>query len=271
MEANVVDSLTISDIRALFPARAAGNVKQHWPEIQRAIKTAGLSSDSVVISYILTTIRAETGTFTLTDERSSPLSTSADGRPFGVYDKVALTADGKPRIRVVDGHLKLISSSSGNKPHIGGTWLDPNVSGENQWRSLKGMEPREVVESNDGENFKGRGYVQLTGRANYTAADRELHLGLVEHPERAGEPAIAARILIWYIAKRQNKIRHHLGGMSPNYLEARALVNGKNADGTVNGLDDFETAYDLAMALLAAKEKTKDKKSAGPVRVPPLG
>ncbi|MET0857644.1 MAG: hypothetical protein ABWY27_12895, partial [Telluria sp.] len=86
----------------------------------------------------------------------------------------------------------------------------------------------------------------------------------LEKPDRAGDPAIAAQIRVWFIRKRQAKIRQHLAGVSKNYLEARALVNGKNSDGTVNGLQDFASAFDAALAAIAAK----DKKAAGAVQVP---
>lgn len=42
----------------------------------------------------------------------------------------------------------------------------------------------------DGPLFKGRGGVQLTGRANYTAAALALAIPLVEHPELAADPNV---------------------------------------------------------------------------------
>jgi predicted chitinase len=50
----------------------------------------------------------------------------------------------------------------------------------------------------DGERYKGRGYIQLTGRYNYRLAGEALGLPLEAHPELAAQPHIAATIAIWY-------------------------------------------------------------------------
>lgn len=54
----------------------------------------------------------------------------------------------------------------------------------------------------DGVKFKGRGYVQLTGRYNYSMAEKELDLPLLTHPELASRPDVAAQIAVWYWNKR---------------------------------------------------------------------
>jgi putative chitinase len=50
----------------------------------------------------------------------------------------------------------------------------------------------------DGARYIGRGFIQLTGRANYEAAGTALNLDLVTHPELAEDPEVAARIAIWF-------------------------------------------------------------------------
>ena len=50
----------------------------------------------------------------------------------------------------------------------------------------------------DGIRYKGRGYIQLTGRRNYTDAGRDLKLPLVEKPELVEQPAIAIKTSVWY-------------------------------------------------------------------------
>lgn len=50
----------------------------------------------------------------------------------------------------------------------------------------------------DGAKFRGRGFVQLTGRDNYTRAQKALGLPLLEKPELAANPEIAAKIAVWF-------------------------------------------------------------------------
>lgn len=50
----------------------------------------------------------------------------------------------------------------------------------------------------DGYRYRGRGYVQLTGRGNYAAASKALGIDLVANPDLAAQPDIAARIATWY-------------------------------------------------------------------------
>jgi DNA modification methylase len=54
----------------------------------------------------------------------------------------------------------------------------------------------------DGYRFRGRGYIQLTGRHNYRHASAQLGIPLLEHPELAEQPEYAARIAGWYWFQR---------------------------------------------------------------------
>ena len=50
----------------------------------------------------------------------------------------------------------------------------------------------------DGARYHGRGFVQLTGRDNYRMAGDALGIDLLNHPELAEKPEIAAKIALWY-------------------------------------------------------------------------
>ncbi|MFG6462307.1 glycoside hydrolase family 19 protein [Roseateles sp. DXS20W] len=52
--------------------------------------------------------------------------------------------------------------------------------------------------SGDGWRFRGSGYLQLTGRANYVEIGKLLGLDLVGHPEWVRDPASAARVALQY-------------------------------------------------------------------------
>ncbi len=57
----------------------------------------------------------------------------------------------------------------------------------------------------DGWRFRGAGYIQLTGRANFAAASAALGIDYEARPARARSPAHAWRIANWYLCSRKRK------------------------------------------------------------------
>lgn len=90
----------------------------------------------------------------------------------------------------------------------------------------------------DGDLFKGRGYIQLTGRDNYARIGEKIGLGkeLIENPERANEPAIAADILAAFLKVKERRIREAI--VRGDLRAARRLVNGGS-----HGLERFRRAF----------------------------
>lgn len=97
----------------------------------------------------------------------------------------------------------------------------------------------------DGPRFPGRGFVQLTGRANYRTYGQRIYQPLEDEPDLANEPKIAAQILALFIADRAEKIDTAL--RASDFARARRAVNG----GT-HGLERFTRAY---TAILGAMER----------------
>jgi peptidoglycan L-alanyl-D-glutamate endopeptidase CwlK len=97
----------------------------------------------------------------------------------------------------------------------------------------------------DGYRYRGRGFVQLTGRANYRHYGEALGLagGLAHHPGRALEPGTAGRLLAAFLAERRLPIKEAL--LEGDLVRARRLVNG----GT-HGLERFAAAYRAGDRLL---------------------
>ena len=97
----------------------------------------------------------------------------------------------------------------------------------------------------DGARFKGRGYIQLTGRDNYQRIGRQVGVDLIGQPQVANDPGIAGLILAQFLKNREAAIR---AAMAAHQLaKARRLVNGGS-----HGLDRFVETYEKAMALLPA-------------------
>lgn len=95
----------------------------------------------------------------------------------------------------------------------------------------------------DGVRFKGRGYIQITGRHNYTEAGRALGLDLVNNPQLAAQPENAARIAAWYWDSRNINAAADRG----DFVQVTRLING----GT-NGLADRQGYYQRAQAALGS-------------------
>jgi len=98
----------------------------------------------------------------------------------------------------------------------------------------------------DGAKFRGRGYVQLTGRFNYDKYGKAVGLGnkLVSDPDLACDPEIAGRLLAAFLHDKERAIKEAL--VDGDIARARRLVNG----GT-HGLDRFAEAYEIGNRLLS--------------------
>jgi predicted chitinase len=81
----------------------------------------------------------------------------------------------------------------------------------------------------DGKKFMGRGFVQITGRRNYTDWSDRLNLDLVANPARAEDAAIAAQILVRGMMLGTftgRKLADYVGGGNVDFTNARRIVNG---------------------------------------------
>jgi len=103
------------------------------------------------------------------------------------------------------------------------------------------------VDAPDGESFKGRGFVQLTGRANYQEHGRAIGMGdgLLENPELANDPKIAAKLLASFLKRKEARIRNALA--VADLAGARKLVNGGS-----HGLEAFTGAFQTGGELIKA-------------------
>lgn len=90
-------------------------------------------------------------------------------------------------------------------------------------------EGRKVLGNNepgDGVRFRGRGFIHLTGRHNYLRLSGPTGTDLVQTPERAAEPAIAAKVAaLYWLEKGCNALADE-----GNWRRITRVINGADDD-----------------------------------------
>ncbi|CAF0761956.1 unnamed protein product [Adineta steineri] len=104
------------------------------------------------------------------------------------------------------------------------------------------------TEPGDGMRFKGRGPIQLTGRANYAAAGKALGLDLVNNPEQVKTPYVGFRTSVWFWTNRQLNALADQGTLD-SFRQITKKVNG----GT-NGQADREQYWAKAKNVLGCDD-----------------
>lgn len=108
----------------------------------------------------------------------------------------------------------------------------------------------------DGKRFMGRGYVQITGRANYQKASFLTGRDLVANPDIALEPDIAARVMVhgmtngWFTGRKLADF--------DSYQNMRRVVNGTDRAALIAG---YAEKFEAALRQL--------EESPAPAHVPP--
>lgn len=96
----------------------------------------------------------------------------------------------------------------------------------------------------DGARYKGRGFVQLTGRFNYNKFGPVIgESDLEDVPDKANDARIAAKLLAAFIMAKRGIMEQAL--LAGDFLTARKAVNGGS-----HGLQDFQDAYTTGRSLL---------------------
>lgn len=96
----------------------------------------------------------------------------------------------------------------------------------------------------DGARFAGRGYVQLTGRANYARAGKKLGVDMIADPDLAMRPDLAARIMRegmtegWFTGigfKRYLPTDAAVPATEGQFINARKIINGMDKAALIAG------------------------------------
>ena len=103
------------------------------------------------------------------------------------------------------------------------------------------------TEPGDGFRFRGRGLIQVTGRANYATCGAALCLPLTDHPELLEQPGNAAQSAAWFWNSR---------GLNAfaDAMDFETIT--RRVNGGLNGWDDRVALWKLALAALGADNGT---------------
>jgi predicted chitinase len=100
------------------------------------------------------------------------------------------------------------------------------------------------TEAGDGFRFKGRGPIQITGRANYKRFGDLLGLDLVGEPQHAAQPEVAFRVAALFWSKKG--LNELADQVTPEaFKEITRRINGG-----FNGLPDRQKFYEAAKRVL---------------------
>lgn len=94
----------------------------------------------------------------------------------------------------------------------------------------------------DGYRYRGRGLIQITGRANYASCGEALGLDLINKPELLELPQHASMSAAWFWSTRG------LNTLADRGAFARIT---RRINGGLTGQDDRQALYDRALQVLA--------------------
>lgn len=97
------------------------------------------------------------------------------------------------------------------------------------------------TEPGDGKRYKGRGLIQLTGKANYILCGKALEIDLLKHPELLETPQYAVMSAGWFWSTNNLNTLTDKGGV---------LAVTRRINGGTNGLASREEFYNRALKAL---------------------
>ena len=115
--------------------------------------------------------------------------------------------------------------------------LDPKT------KKPKNFNPKAATLGNtmpgDGEKYKGRGYIQLTGKYNYEQASKALGLDLVKTPQLVEKPEVAAKVAVWFW---QNRVQPKVSDFGDTKASTKPINPGlKHLEKRKEKFGDFKT------------------------------
>ena len=132
------------------------------------------------------------------------------------------------------GFVSQVAHESGRLVYVSEIWGPTPAQARYEGRADLGNN-----QPGDGSRFRGRGLIQVTGRANYRKAAQALGIDCEAHPELLALPEHAAASAAWFWAS------HGLNALA----DARDVIGmSRKINGGTNGLADRQALYRGACA-----------------------
>ena len=124
----------------------------------------------------------------------------------------------------------------------------------------------------DGILYAGRGFVQLTGRANYEKFKKILGIDIVSKPDLALQTEVAAKILVYGMARGTftgKKLSDYFNPTTSDWKGARRIVNGTDQASRIAGyakqwMDVVDAAARKPATEINKIAKEEEEKKASP-------
>jgi putative chitinase len=107
-------------------------------------------------------------------------------------------------------------------------------------KAYEGRKDLGNTQPGDGVKYKGRGPIQITGRANYAAAGKALGIDLINNPGLAATPQVGFQVAAWYW-NSHNLNKYADMNNQAGFDKITRIING----GT-NGAADRNARYNTA-------------------------
>ena len=140
-------------------------------------------------------------------------------------------------LKRVTAFIAQIGHESGQLKYVKEIWGPTAAQAKYEGRADLGN-----TQAGDGSKYRGRGLIQITGRANYKACGEALGLDLINHPELLEKPQHACMSAAWFWASRGLSMLADEG----NFSKITQRINGGQ-----NGATDRQALYAKALKVLA--------------------
>ena len=162
------------------------------------------------------------------------------GQSAGVFVSALNTAMNHYQIvglKRVAGFIAQIGHESGQLKYVKEIWGPTKAQARYEGRADLGN-----TVAGDGSKYRGRGLIQITGRAKYAECGEALGLDLISHPELLEKPQHACMSAAWFWASRGLSTLADAGSFS----KITSRINGGQ-----NGAADRQVLYARALKVLA--------------------